>query len=378
MRKNVSCALFLLASAFGFSQSVAETMLPVSGGHTPGDPAALRGVFLYDQVTTSLPGVIDTFVSQEGAPSEISLHAKGADDFTVPTGIGGWQVSSVRAIGTIFYCIPGPCSVATFNVEFYASSGNAPATSPMFSYTGLAYTTTPFGSLTIFDIAVPSTFLPPGTYWVSIQARNDFCPAGDPTCSFSANGIWGWAEAGNPPGYTTPFGGTNPGHWINPAGGWGTGCTSWGRRELDCNLGGVPPAGPPVAPDYAFALAGTEVTCVITSIYISSPNSVTVTGTPGCVVDIYFSANCGYSTINPADPNVTYVGTVTIGAGGSVTLTTAIPNDVCFYVTFPGGGPVLAVSMRFVPTLSQWMIALMAIALCGMGLILLRRRNRMA
>ncbi|MCB9397136.1 MAG: IPTL-CTERM sorting domain-containing protein [Acidobacteria bacterium] len=374
MRLIKLSVLFIVTTALCFGQP--ETLSPISSGYVPGEPSELRGAFLWDQISTALPGVIDTFVSQEGNASEASLTARGADDFIVPGGIGGWDVTTVRAVGTVFLCTPGPCSIPSFNVDFYANNAGSPANSPMFSYTGLSYTTSPFGSLTIYDINIPSTFFPPGSYWVSVQARNDFCPVGDPMCTMSANGIFGWAEAGQGPGFTTPFMGTNPSHWINPVGGWGQGCTSWGRRDADCGLGTTAPAVPPVSPDNAFALGGSEVTCVVNSITIDGPNSVTVYGSPGCVVDVYFSANCGYGTIDPMDPNVTYVGTVTIGVGGFVTLSTAVENDVCYYVTFPGGGPVLAVSFRSVPTLSQWMVVMFALLLCGAAIMTAQRRKK--
>ncbi len=73
----------------------------------------------------------------------------------------------------------------------------------------------------------------PGTYWVSVQARQDFNPAGQ----------WFWQNR------TVQSG--NASAWQNPGGGFGSPCTSWGVKTT-CLPGQV-------GPDQVFRLNGTIV-----------------------------------------------------------------------------------------------------------------------
>src|SRR5207244_1514945 len=70
-----------------------------------------------------------------------------------------------------------------------------------------------------------------GTYWVTVQANQNFTPAGQ----------WGWTDR------TVQ---SNQGAaWQNPGGGFGI-CPSWGRRATTCNID-------PGVPDQVYRLRGT-------------------------------------------------------------------------------------------------------------------------
>ena len=83
-----------------------------------------------------------------------------------------------------------------------------------------------------FAVALSTAFVfTPGTYWVSVQANENFSP----------NGQWGWTDR------TVQ---SNAGAaWENPGGGFGVGCITWTRAPT-CITGRT-------APDQVFRLSGT-------------------------------------------------------------------------------------------------------------------------
>ncbi len=101
----------------------------------------------------------------------------------------------------------GPAS--SFNVYLYTNgAGNLPG-SLIASFLNRPYTGTPPD----FVIRWSPLSLPSGTYWVSVQARQDFTP----------NGQWFWHNR------TVQ---SNAGAaWQNPGNGYGTGCITWNRKN---------------------------------------------------------------------------------------------------------------------------------------------------
>lgn len=176
------------------------------------------GAVLYDQLsnvgTTS-------YTSQDFEPFFDSFDNQLADDFDVPAG-DTWRIDGVNVIGT------GSVSFSsTVDVWFYTDASGMPGTTVCF-YPDVIPTNRPSPSM---DINLPSPcLLSSGTYWVSVQVNQNFATFGS----------WFWMEVTSLQG--------SPAMWQNPGDGYGTGCTTWGRRGADCNFG--------VTPDQAFQLEG--------------------------------------------------------------------------------------------------------------------------
>ena len=102
----------------------------------------------------------------------------------------------------------GPAS--SFNVYIYANGpGNLPG-GLIAAQLNLPYTATPPD----FTINLSLVTIGPGTYWVSVQARQDSNP----------NGQWFWHNR-------TIQSGNAGASWQNPGDGYGTGCTTWNRKN---------------------------------------------------------------------------------------------------------------------------------------------------
>src|SRR5207249_4151183 len=138
-------------------------------------PVGCTTMTLYDQLDN--PGTNAT-VSQNFETANNAFDNQGADDFVVPS-TEIWTVQQVVAKGVYFN---GPGPAASFNVTFYSNTAGFPgATVAGGTHTGLAYTNVA-GNFTI-PLTTPLV-LPPGTYWVSVQANMDFTPFGE----------WGWND----------------------------------------------------------------------------------------------------------------------------------------------------------------------------------------
>ena len=177
---------------------------------------------LYNQ--TDNPGDNATS-SQDFEAVNNAFDDQAADDFVVP-GTETWTVQQVVA-GGVYFNGSGPA--ASFNVTFYSNAAGFPG-APVAggTYTGLAYTNMA-GS---FIIPLPTSLvLPSGTYWVSVQARMDFSPFGQ----------WGWSDR--------TVTSNSAAVWQNPGGGFGTPCTTYGRRGATCGID-------PAAPDQIFQIRG--------------------------------------------------------------------------------------------------------------------------
>src|SRR6478672_7384053 len=181
----------------------------------------LPNVVLYDQINNPAPtpgGV----TSQDFEAANDAFDSFAADDFVVPAG-QTWNITEVDVSGE--YSLGGG-PAASFNVFFYQDSATLPGT---LVATRLAnpYTSGPNALITLTS----QVTLTPGTYWVSVQSRQDFTPAGQ----------WFWDNRAII---------SNSGAaWQNPGGGFGVGCLTYGRKTtcLPTQNG----------PDQLFRLVGT-------------------------------------------------------------------------------------------------------------------------
>ena len=172
-------------------------------------PSLPNGGVLWDQYNSPATEQPVAIGSQDFEPALNTLDDQAADDFvlaTPPFGINIF-ITAVRVMGE-YSQGGGPAS--SFNVYIYANAaGHLPGTL-IAAFLNRPYSGTPPD----FTIDLPNPFLvSPGTYWVSVQARQDFKPSGQ----------WFWHNR------TVQ---TNAGAvWQNPADGYGTGCTSWNRKN---------------------------------------------------------------------------------------------------------------------------------------------------
>ena len=148
--------------------------------------------------------------SQKFEPAMAAFDDQTADDFVVnvPSPPIFLYVTGVRVMGE-YSAGGGPAS--SFNVYFYTNrAGHLPGTG-VAAFLNRPYTGTPPD----FEIrwSPVSIFPSSGTYWVSVQAVQDFNP----------NGQWFWHNR------TVQ---TNAGAvWQNPGDGYGTGCVNWDRKN---------------------------------------------------------------------------------------------------------------------------------------------------
>jgi N-acetylneuraminic acid mutarotase len=208
----------------GFNAAPAQGQVQLSteasagGDLAPSKPVA-PAVVLYDQYDNP----IQNATSQDFEPANDAFDTEAADDFIIPGG-PAWNIDTVEVAG-VYSTGGGPA--ASFHVRFYANAGTLPGallhTRLAQAYTGAAGD----ASITL----VPPVSLGPGTYWVSVQARQDFTPFGQ----------WFWE--------TRSVQSNNPAAWQNPGGGFGVGCTTWGVRTTCLTT--------IAGPDHVYRLLGT-------------------------------------------------------------------------------------------------------------------------
>ena len=125
-------------------------------------------VVLYDQINNPAPtpgGV----TSQDFEPVNDAFDSFAADDFVVPAG-QTWNITEVDVSGE--YSVGGG-PAASFHVFFYQDSATLPGT---LVATRLA---NPYsGGANALITLTSQVTLTPGTYWVAVQSRQDFTPAG--------------------------------------------------------------------------------------------------------------------------------------------------------------------------------------------------------
>jgi hypothetical protein len=227
----VAATVLCLGQAASAAPSVRRGGAPVthagSSARAPFSPAALAApaVVLYDQYDNQAASESET--SQDFEAANDALDSSLADDFVVTSG-QTWTISGVDVDGE--YSTTGPA--ASVNVFFYANgAGDLPGTLvASASRPGQAYVQGPAPGDFVVTLS-PAVSLSSGTYWVSVQARQDSNTAGQ----------WFWHDRSVQ---------SNQGAaWQNPGNGWGSGCTTWTRRTA-CPLLGV-------EPDQAFRLNGT-------------------------------------------------------------------------------------------------------------------------
>jgi hypothetical protein len=208
---------FALAQRTTEKQStIGSTMeLPITSSDSNRDarasptPEFPTGGVLWDQYNNPATEPPIDIGSQNFEAAMAAFDDQAADDFvlaTPPPGINIF-VTRVRVMGE-YSEGGGPAS--SFNIYFYSNgAGNLPG-ALIAAFLNLSYTGTPPD----FTIDLPHPFpLSPGTNWVSVQARQDFNP----------NGQWFWHNR------TVQ---SNAGAaWQNPGDGYGTGCTSWNRKN---------------------------------------------------------------------------------------------------------------------------------------------------
>jgi len=190
---------------------------------TPGTPTPTPGAsFVYDQTDNSSGTGI---LSQNFEAVNDAYDSQAADDFLVPVSDGSWTIQNIQIPGQ-YWAGTGP--LASVNVWFYQNSGSLPGTQ-VFSQLNLVPTSDASGGL-VLDLPSPPT-LPPGTYWLSVQANMDFDTGGE----------WGPT--------TRLVQSYSPWAWRNPGDGFGTGCTAW-TTNGSCGF--------TYGPDLLFRLSGTK------------------------------------------------------------------------------------------------------------------------
>ena len=176
--------------------------------------------------------------SQNYEPAYATYDDQAADDFPVTANAfaTGWRITGVVADGTYGDFTPaGPA--ASFNVDIYADTGSHLPGALVFSEADipqLAEDST--GDVTL--PLSPPVLLPPGRYWLSVQANQ----------AFSVDGAWFWDDR-------APLS-LSPAVWEQPADASRLRCPAWSARDQCIPLSG------PANPDQAFALLGGESAAV--------------------------------------------------------------------------------------------------------------------
>jgi hypothetical protein len=208
------------AVVFGFAVAAmaAQDRPQLTSGatdHGPNVAPPIRAtqVVLYDQYNN--PQNFDS-TSQDFEAAFNAYDSFDADDFVIPGG-QTWSIEGVDVDGE--YSAAGPA--ASFNVFFHANAGTLPA--PAATCTRLAnpFVNGPSAGDAVITLTTPCV-LGPGTWWVSVQARQDFGTAGQ----------WFFQNRSVQSG--------NPAAWQNPGGGFGVGCLTWGVRTV-CLAGNLGP-----------------------------------------------------------------------------------------------------------------------------------------
>src|SRR6185369_5009179 len=235
--------LFLLLSGFVIPLARGQRYVTGSSGgeNTPRDPNCTT-LSQYDNAATEPPLGIG---SQQFEPAMAAFDDQAADDFVVnllPLHV--FYITEVRVMGE-YSQGGGPAS--SFNVYFYRDApGHLPG-ELIFALLNQPYTGTPPD----FTIPLTAGLFDPGTYWISVQAVQNFNP----------NGQWFW--------HNRTVQSNSGAAWQNPGDGYGTGCVTWNRKNA-C----MPDQ---VSPDQVFSLR----VCVIENTPTATPiATATPTATP--------------------------------------------------------------------------------------------------
>ncbi|MGA7729814.1 MAG: S-layer homology domain-containing protein [Chloroflexia bacterium] len=303
-----SCVTTTITPPVSTSTSTSTTVPPTStrtntvgvGTSTATATACVGGqVILYDQLNS--PGTFSTN-SQDFEAANNAFDNQTADDFIVPAG-ATWNVNQVDAQGLYFN---GPGPAASFNVYFYSSVVSGTYFIPgaaVYTATGQSYINT----AGVFAITLTAPAALPGggagtRYFVSVQARQDFTPAGQ----------WGWTNRT----VLSNSGAT----WRNPGGGFGPGCVNWDSRTV-C-------VGQPNEPDQMFRLRGTT-------------GGACITTTPTSTLPVSTSTR----TNTPVGATSTRTNTPPVGA----TSTVCVPGAWTFRAPFNAGNIVRGLGIWYPP-----------------------------
>jgi len=198
--------LFLLLSAFVIPLALGQRYVTGSSG---GGENTLRApncttLSQYDNAATEPPLGIG---SQQFEPAMAAFDDQVADDFVVDLlPLHVFYITQVRVMGE-YSQGGGPAS--SFNVYFYRDApGHLPG-ELIFALLNQPYTGTPPD----FTINLTSGLFDPGTYWISVQAVQNFNP----------NGQWFW--------HNRTVQSNSGAAWQNPGDGYGTGCVTWNRKN---------------------------------------------------------------------------------------------------------------------------------------------------
>ena len=180
-----------------------------SGSGALAMPEFPTGFILWDQYNNPATEPPVNIGSQEFEPAMGTFTDQAGDDFVLPTppfGINTF-ITRVRVMGEYS---PGGGPASSFNVYIYANAAGHLPGALIAAFLNRPYSGTPPD----FTIDLPNPLLlSPGTYWLSVQARQDFKPSGQ----------WFWHNR------TVQ---SNAGAvWENPGDGYGTGCTNWTRKN---------------------------------------------------------------------------------------------------------------------------------------------------
>jgi hypothetical protein len=228
----------------GLSSWGQENLVPISQPSDRGGSVLFSTLGGIDPVTSS---VITSQVFTDFG----GFATAGADDFTV-TG-NGWEIESVEARGAYFN---GAGPADSVNVYILGVSGGLPDTTNLsagsiYALENASYTDIGSGD---FEIPLvpdgqPGIFLPPGDYFLVVQAN----------MAAGSGGQWGWTLSASGPNSGTSVGlesawfQTSPG-LIPP----GSCVDTWGARVSTCNMTPMPDPSPPAELDFAFALTGNQ------------------------------------------------------------------------------------------------------------------------
>jgi hypothetical protein len=204
----VSASALVLVAAAG-------TLSPASAGRGPTVPSQRSGASPLSQ--SSAPGAACYvqgsanglgLVSQNFEAAFDSFDSRGADDFRLNSTC---TVHNVSVKGDYFN---GSGPADSINVVIYKDGGGLPG-AIVREFAHRAYTDPSGGGN--FSIALPTTVLKPGLYWLSVRANLNFKP----------NGEWEWLTSYNQH--------NNVPVWKNTGDGFGTGCTSY-QPVFDCGF----------------------------------------------------------------------------------------------------------------------------------------------
>ncbi len=219
--RNALAPLLLTATAVVSAQMVTDAGVS-------GQIGAFNGgaTVLYDQTGIAPSG--------NGAPDQNFEAAFDvydsliADDFVV-TDADGWNITQMSTVGS--YSATG--TAPSINVSFHADAGGSPDPTPLpgCDFPAATILSDTAGSFVV-DLGA-GCVVPQGTVWFAHQTNLDF--AGGP------GGQHFVSNSGTITG--------SEGHWINPADGFGTGCTTF-QTSGSCGIGGGLPQ------DYLFSVSG--------------------------------------------------------------------------------------------------------------------------